>query len=93
MRRYDFNRSLVLGWNIAAYHDVNAAASQAIPAGQYFRRWRQCSHELNYNTDNLQAIGAEVPGADMSFVKEGKNCWNLKPDVWTINVWWDSDQQ
>lgn len=93
MRRYDFNRSLFLGWNIAAYHDVNAAASQAIPAGQYFRRWRQCSHELNYNTDNLQAIGAEVPGADMSFVKEGKNCWNLKPDVWTINVWWDSDQQ
>ncbi len=93
MRRYDFNKSLFLGWNIAAYHDVNAAASQAIPAGQYFRRWRQCSHELNYNTDNLQAIGAEVPGADMSFVKEGKNCWNLKPDVWTINVWWDSDQQ
>lgn len=93
MRRYDFNKSLFLGWNIAAYHDVNAAASQAIPAGQYFRRWRQCSHELNYNTDNLQAIGAEIPGADMSFVKEGKNCWNLKPDVWTINVWWDSDQQ
>lgn len=93
MRRYDFNKSLFIGWNIAAYHDVNAAASQAIPAGQYFRRWRQCSHELNYNTDNLQAIGAEVPGADMSFVKEGKNCWNLKPDVWTINVWWDSDQQ
>ena len=93
MRRYDFNKSLFLGWNIAAYHDVSAAASQAIPAGQYFRRWRQCSHELNYNTDNLQAIGAEVPGADMSFVKEGKNCWNLKPDAWTINVWWDSDQQ
>lgn len=95
MRRYDFNRSLFLGWNIAAYHDVNAAASEAIPAGQYFRRWRQCSHELNYNTDNLQAIGNQVPGADMSYVREtdGKNCWNLKPDVWTINVWWDSDQQ
>ena len=44
---------------------------------------------------NLQAIGNQVPGADMSYVREtdGKNCWNLKPDVWTINVWWDSDQQ
>ncbi len=93
MRRYDFNKDLFLGWNIASYHDVNAAASEAIPAGQYFRRWRQCSHELNYNTDNLQAIGNQVPGADMSFVKNGKACWNLKPDVWTINVWWDSDQQ
>lgn len=95
MRRYDFNKEYFLGWNIAANHDVNAAASQAIPAGQYFRRWRQCSHELNYNTDNLQAIGNQVPGADMSYVREtdGKNCWNLKPDVWTINVWWDSDQQ
>lgn len=93
MRRYDFNKDIFLGWSIAAYHDVNAAASQAIPVGQYFRRWRQCSHELNYNTDNLHAIGAEVPGADMSFVKDGKACWNLKPDVWTINVWWDSDQQ
>lgn len=93
MRRYDFNKEYFLGWSIAAYHDVNADASSAIPAGQYFRRWRQCSHELNYNTDNLQAIGNEVPGADMSFVKNGKACWNLKPDVWTINVWWDSDQQ
>ncbi len=93
MRRYDFNKEYFLGWSIAAYHDVNATASAAIPTGQYFRRWRQCSHELNYNTDNLQAIGAEVPGADMSFVKDGKACWNLKPDAWTINVWWDSDQQ
>lgn len=93
MRRYDFNKDCFLGWSVAAYHDVSAAATTAIPSGKQFRRWRQCSHELDYNTDNLQAIGVDVPGADMSFVKDGKACWNLKPDVWTLNVWWDSDQQ
>lgn len=93
MRRYDFNPDYFFGWNIAAYHDLSAGATKAIPAGKQFRRWAQCSHETNYNTDNLQAIGNEVPGADMSYVKEGKSCWNLADDVWTINVWWDSDQQ
>ena len=93
MRRYDFNPDYFFGWNIAAYHDLSAGATKAIPAGKQFRRWAQCSHETNYNTDNLQAIGNEVPGADMSYVKDGKSCWNLADDVWTINVWWDSDQQ
>jgi len=30
----------------------------------------------------------------MNYVNEdGINCWNLKPDAVTLNVWWDSDQQ
>ncbi|MFA6951289.1 MAG: SusD/RagB family nutrient-binding outer membrane lipoprotein [Lentimicrobiaceae bacterium] len=90
MRRYDYDPTLFLGWGIPAYHAMSAPALLAIPAGSTFRRWRQCSHELNYNTANLTAIGNEVPGANMS---DAKKCWNNYDDVWTIPVWWDSDQQ
>ncbi len=88
MRRYDFDPNLFLGWGIPAYHAVNASALKAIPNGKQLRRWKQCSHELNYNAENLQAIGAKVPGANTSLEQ-----WNNADDVWTINVWWDSDQQ
>ena len=88
MRRYDFNEDLFFGWGIPVLHDVTAAALKGIPAGKQFRRWRQCSHEFNYNAANLQAIGNEVPGANMSLEQ-----WNQADDAWTINVWWDSDQQ
>ena len=64
------------------------AAKRAIPAGKQLRRWQQCSHEYNYNKVNLQAIASEVPGA-----KVDSDMWNTEPDVWTINVWWDSNQQ
>lgn len=94
MRRYDFNEQYFLGWKIPAYHDLSVGACTNVPVGKQLRRWQQCSHETGYNTAQLQAIGSEVPGADMSFVStDGKNCWNLKEDVWTIPVWWDSDQQ
>ena len=82
MRRYDYKRDL------PAYHDKVAAAQKAIPNGKYYRRWRQCSHEYNYNAKNLIAIGLEVPGADNTL-----DNWNRADDAWTINVWWDSDQQ
>ncbi len=87
MRRYDFNTEYFLGWNVASYHALSESAMKAIPAGKQFRRWRQCSHELNYNSENLQAIGNEVPGANMSVT------WNQADDVWTIPVWWDSTQE
>ena len=67
---------------------VTAATNKVIPQGKQWRRWRQCSHELNYNSTNLHAIGAEVPGADMSLEQ-----WNNAQDVWTIPVWWDSKQE
>lgn len=89
MRRYDFDESLFFNWGIPAYHDVNATALKGIPMGKQYRRWRQCSHELNYNAANLQAIGAEVPGANMGDI----NGWNGADDVWTIPVWWDSTQE
>ena len=88
MRRYDYNSDIFFGWGIPAYHYVSAAAMKAIPEGKLYRRWRQCSHEYNYNAKNLIAIGAEVPGANMA----EKN-WNTADDAWTIPVWWDSDQK
>jgi hypothetical protein len=88
MRRYDFDPELFFGWGIPALHDVNATALKGIPAGKGFRRWRQCSHEFNYNAANLQEIGHQVPGANMSLPQ-----WNQADDAWTINVWWDSDQE
>ena len=88
MRRYDFDEELFHNWGIPAYHAVNAAALKGIPNGKHYRRWIQCSHELNYNAANLHAIGAEVPGANMGLLQ-----WNSADDVWTIPVWWDSDQQ
>ena len=87
MRRYDFDEKIFLNWKQPIYHDYDATALKEIPAGKQFRRWMQCSHEYNYNKDNLQAIGPEVPGADMT-----RDMWNTADDVWTINVWWDSTQ-
>lgn len=88
MRRYDFDENLFLNWKQPIYHDYVDAAKRAIPAGKQLRRWQQCSHEYNYNKVNLQAIASEVPGA-----KVDSDMWNTEPDAWTINVWWDSNQQ
>ncbi len=88
MRRYDFDENLFLNWKQPIYHDYDQTALKEIPNGKQFRRWQQCSHEYNYNKVNLQAIASEVPGA-----KVDSDMWNTEPDVWTINVWWDSNQQ
>ena len=93
MRRYDFDSNMFFGWSIPAYHYKVAAAMQAIPEGKQYRRWRQCSHEYNYNSKNLQAIGAQVPGARMTDSDGKEVMWNRQDDAWTIPVWWDSNQE
>ena len=93
MRRYDFDSNLFFGWSIPAYHYKVAAAMLAIPEGKQYRRWRQCSHEYNYNSKNLQAIGAQVPGARMTDSEGKEVMWNRQDDAWIIPVWWDSDQE
>ena len=89
MRRYDYSEEIFLNWHIPAEYYVNTEAQKAIPLGKHFRRWRQSSHETNYNKDNLQLIGSQVPGANM---KDG-TFWNLDDAVWSVNVWWDSNQE
>jgi hypothetical protein len=93
MRRYDFDPNIFFGWSIPAQHYKVAAAMLAIPEGQQYRRWRQCSHEYNYNSKNLQAIGAQVPGARMTDSEGNEVMWNRQDDAWTIPVWWDSNQE
>jgi len=88
MRRYDYDENVFLNWHIPAEYYKNSTAQTQIPVGKHLRRWAQCSHENNYNSDNLIAIGAEVPGADMSAPN-----WNAAANVWSINVWWDSAQE
>lgn len=87
MRRYDYNPEIFLNWHIPAEYFVNAAAQLTIPMGKYPRRWRVSSHEYRYNVANLNAIGEKVPGANTA----NGQWWN-ENDMWTIPVWWDSDQ-
>lgn len=89
MRRYDYNPEIFLNWNIPMEYHTNQPSLQKIPEGKTFRRWQQCSHEYKYNAANLAAIGTQVPGATTS----GTTMWALAKDIWTIPVWWDSDQQ
>ncbi len=88
MRRYDYDSNVFLNWEIPAEYYINSTAQKYIPLGKQLRRWRQCSHEYNYNSAQLIAIGAKVPGA-----KTDSDNWNMEDDAWTINVWWDSDQE
>lgn len=91
MRRYDFAEDKFLNWHIAADHFVSTDALKAIPEGKFLRRWMQCSHELNYNSENLKAIAEEVKlyGENIDLTRDQ---WNNADDVWTVNVWWDSDK-
>ena len=94
-RRYDYNPEIFFGFGVPAQYYQSVAAQQAVPLGTQPRRWQQCSHELNYNSTQLHAIGAKVPGANMDAVNasSGKKCWNSDLAVWSIPVWWDSTQE
>ncbi len=93
MRRYDYNPAIFFNWVRPARQQFVAGAMQAVPAGKYIRRWCQCSHEYRYNAKQLQAIGEKVPGATTKDGNGNEIIWNRQPDVWTIPVWWDSDQE
>ncbi len=87
MRRYDFNPELFLGWGF-----LHAMALMLLPK-RIFRKVNSsvvgsnAVMNSNYNTANLQAIGATVPGADTSIA-----LWNAAEDVWTLPYGWDSAQ-
>ena len=55
-------------------YSVNAASLKGIPQGKQWRRIKQCSHEINYNADQLRAIQPNYND----------------DDIWTYPVWWDS---
>lgn len=89
MRKYDFKPTIFLNWNIPASYYINATAQTQIPLGKCPRRWRNSSHEYNYNKDNYAAIGEKVPGANVNY----QGGWFNALDMWSIPIWWDSDQE
>lgn len=84
MRRFDYSTPGAFG---VVYPDFDrprafresATASQFFPgvnktdSNYWFRRFRHCSHEINYNNANLKASNPKA----------------LAPDLWSVPVWWD----
>ena len=88
MRRNDYNTSLFMNWDKSYYYKNTPVGFTYCPEGKYPRRWKQATFELKYNTKNLAAIGAQVPGA----AELGKG-WYSHDLICTLPVWWDSDQK
>ena len=88
MRRYDYDTEIFMNWDIPYYYRNTPTCYTYCPEGEYPRRWKQASYELNYNTSNLEAIGDQVPGAE-----EFGEGWYNHNEICTLPVWWDSDQQ
>lgn len=63
------------GWKLPYEYYVNAGSLRGIPLGKDWRRIKQCSHEINYNETELKKIC---------------NRFN-DDDMWTIPVWWDTE--
>lgn len=92
MRRYDYNPSIFMGWNKPYMYENTASYWTYCPQGKYPRRWNQASYEKDYNAANLEAIGAQVPGAlDLPVGSNG--LWYLSDQICTLPVWWDSTQE
>lgn len=79
MRRMDYTN--YQGWSKPYEFTVNGTAQGKLPNGRW-GRIMQCSHELNYNYTNLQAIYNEL-GYDESYS-------DTNGGAWSIPVWWDS---
>ena len=73
MRRLDFSTTAYPGWAIPNEYFLNADAQTRIPLGKQYRRIRQVSHEINYNSENWLASHPNA-GDD---------------DIWSYPVWWD----
>ncbi len=73
MRRLDFSTDAYPGWAIPYEYFKNADAQTRIPLGKQYRRIRQVSHEINYNSTNWAE--SHPHAAD--------------DDIWSYPVWWD----
>lgn len=87
-RRFDFDPNIFMNWNKSYEYMNNPKYLTYCPMGKGPRRWKPASIEINYNSANVMAIGAEIPGASEL---PGK-AWYNSDQVNTLNVWWDSDQ-
>ena len=93
MRRFDYDPQIFLNWNIAKDYYDHPTYWDYCPQGKQPRRWAQASYELTYNTANLQAIGAQVPGAnELNDATTGLGWYGSKL-ICTLPIWWDSTQE
>lgn len=94
MRRLDYNPEYFLNWDKPYEYKNTPTYWTYVPENKYPRRWRQASYETSYNFENLSAIGAEVPGAlDLPVGTSEGAAWYNSDQIWTLPVWWDSDQK
>ena len=91
-RRHDFDKNVFLEWDKSYEYRTNPNYQTYCPEGKGPRRWAPAGIEQDYNNINLEAIGAEVPGAlELPHEKDAK--WYTSDQINTLNVWWDSTQQ
>lgn len=87
-RRFDFDPNIFMNWNKSYEYEHNPNYLTYCPMGKGPRRWQPAGIEISYNSDNLKAIGAEIPGAS----ELTGEVWYNSDQICTLNVWWDSDQ-
>lgn len=91
-RKMDYDTNVFMGWDRSYQYLNTASYHTSMPLDKRPRRLRQASYEVNYNFENLEAIGARVPGAlDLPVGTNGK--WYLSDQISTLPIWWDSTQE
>ena len=93
MRRLDYNTEYFLNWNKPYEYRNTPTYWTYVPQDKYPRRWKQASYETDFNFENLKAIGSEVPGALDLPVGVGEGAWYNSDQIWTLPIWWDSNQE
>ncbi|MCM1297664.1 MAG: SusD/RagB family nutrient-binding outer membrane lipoprotein [Muribaculaceae bacterium] len=89
MRRYDFDPEIFFNYDKPGEYMTNYNSQQTkIPMGKYPRRMQINAAETTYNLDMVNAIASKVPGANVSYA----GSWQYAPEIWTVPVWWDSEQ-
>jgi len=79
MRRLDYGLpggaapGAYYGWDIPYEYKQDANAQLTIPMGKQYRRFKHCSHEVNYNSVNLRASHPKA----------------YADDLYASPVWWD----
>ena len=89
MRRFDYDTEIFMNWNKPYYYTSGTGNIWTYcPEGKTPRRWQQASYELNFNFTNLEAIGAQVPGAAELAGSDGKG-WYSSLQIMTLPIFWD----
>lgn len=92
-RRYDFDSEIFFNFGKSYNYKTDPTLLTYCPEGKGPRRWKIATYDQNYNTDNLVAIGDEIPGAsELAGVSSG-TAWYASDEICTLNIWWDSDQE